>query len=407
MRAIRAEAQADHSATIRALVVGLVASCLVLQRFGLQFGSKGLNIVGPVGFMLMGIGLMRGAVAIDRQRLIVLIVLALLAIIGLYEHASFPSNFPPSPGLSSLLQFLVLSGFAVFSFAQPLPEAAFFRLVNNGLALVAVAGLLQFTLQFVGLGLFSFRGLVPASLLFEDGYNLMIPLGFGGLFKANGFFLLEPSIFSQFMALGLIIEVLTARRVGVALLLILALLSSASGTGWIVLGSFLLSAGFTMGLRGLATAGIVALVVMVVLAGVALLQPEFITILANRLDEVTRQGTSGHLRFVTPFWLLSDIVAREPLALLFGLGSGVSERLTMPYEFTVNTPVKIIAEYGVPTLLVYILLFVLGPKTHIQRVLITPALALLLLTGGYQQFPPILFFILLLLCVARLVPEPR
>lgn len=401
-----APADVDLGGLIRAIVVGLVASCLVLQRFGVPVGAKSISVVGPIGFVLMGFGMLRGAVAIDRQRLVALMVLTLLAIAGLYAHVTYPGNFSAAPELSSLLQFLLLSAFAVFSFTQALPEEAFFRLVNNCLAIVAVAGLLQFALQTVGLALFSFRGLVPAGLLFEDGYNLIIPLGYGALFKANGFFMLEPSIFSQFMALGLIIEVLTARRVGIAVLLLLALLSSASGTGWIVLASFLISAGFTMGLRGVATAAVVGTVVVAVLAGVAVLQPQFAATLADRLDEVTRQGTSGHLRFVTPFWLLSDIVSRQPQSLLFGLGAGVSERLMMPYEFTVNTPVKIIAEYGVPALLVYVLLFLLGHRTHIQRALTAPALVLLLLTGGYQQFPPILFFILLLLCVARLAPAP-
>lgn len=330
-------ADVDHSRQIRAIVLGLVASCLFLQRFGLPFGAKSIDVVGPVGFALMGLGIFRGAIAFDRRRLATFAVLTLLAIGGLYVHVTTPDSFAAAPEFSSLLQFLAMSGFAVFCFTEAMPEETFFRLINGGLILVALAGLLQFALQTAGL----------------------------------------------------------------------ALLSSASGTGWLVLGSFLITACFSMGMRGVATAAIVGLTLVAVLAGVALLQPEFAATLVDRLDEVTRQGTSGHLRFVTPFWMLGDILSRQPQAVLFGLGAGVSERLTMPYEFTVNTPVKIIAEYGLPALLAYVCLFLFGEKTHVQRALTAPALVLLLLTGGYQQFPPILFFIGLLLCVARLTPAAQ
>jgi len=52
---------------------------------------------------------------------------------------------------------------------------------------------------------------------------LRISVGVGDLLKANGFFLIEPSVFSQFMALALIIELLTTRRPRHMLLFIAAL----------------------------------------------------------------------------------------------------------------------------------------------------------------------------------------
>ena len=61
------------------------------------------------------------------------------------------------------------------------------------------------------------------------------------------------------------------------------------------------------------------------------------------------------------------------------------------YEYTVNTPVKIIIDYGIPALLVYVALLAFGRKTITQRALVLPGLMLLLFTGGYQQFAPVLF----------------
>ena len=88
----------------------------------------------------------------------------------------------------------------------------------------------------------------------EQWYNLVIPVGIGSLLKSNGFFIIEPSTFSQFMALGLIIEATLFRRPRYLIFFILALVLSFSGTGWIVLLSFLVAATFTLGRRGIVIA---------------------------------------------------------------------------------------------------------------------------------------------------------
>ena len=239
---------------------------------------------------------------------------------------------------------------------------------------MAVTGIVQFAAQFVGLRLFSFRGIVPASLLFEDGYNPQIPIGIGSLFKSNGGFMLEPSVFSQFMAFGLMLEVLVLRRPRVLALFTAGLVLSMSGTGWIVLAAFVISVAFSMGRRGIAIAAM-TLALLGLLAGAAtVLAPNAAGAFASRLDEVVRPGTSGHLRFVTPFWLLNDVLTEEPSAALLGIGSGGSERVLRPYEYTVNTPVKIALDYGFPALAVYVVLLAAGRKTLAQRSVLLPGL---------------------------------
>ena len=136
----------------------------------------------------------------------------------------------------------------------------------------------------------------------------------------------------------------------------------------------------------------------------AIVAPDLVAAVGSRLDEITRPGTSGHLRFITPFWMLSDVMSANPYAFLIGIGSGVSERLVLPYEYDVNTPVKVMVDYGAPALLSYVLLFVLGQKTRMQAAIVLPALVLFFFTGGYQQFPPMIFIVLLLTAVARLRP---
>ena len=383
-------------------VTVVVASSVLLQRFGLPAGEKAISVVGPIGLGFAALGLMQGTLCFSKARLPAFLALCLLAMLGMAWHQAVPGAFPIPPSLQSVLQFLILSSFATLSFSEPLPERVFFRRVNAVLGFVAAAGIVQFVAQFAGVRLFSFRGIVPNVLLFENGYNLQIPTGIGSLLKSNGFFLLEPSIFSQFMALALIIEAVSLRRLRFLLLFTGGLVLSMAGTGWLVLAAFLASTVFSMGKRGVLIlfAGLVGLALVGAVVLVA--APDVAAALGGRLDEISRPSTSGHLRFITPFWVVGDVLAQDPSVFWLGMGGGVVERLTLAYEYTVNTPVKIMLEYGLPALLAYVALLSLGRKTRAQWAVLAPCLVLLLLTGGYQQLPPVLFPVLLVMSVARL-----
>ncbi len=89
---------------------------------------------------------------------------------------------------------------------------------------------------------------------------MVIRVGIGDVLKSNGFFLMEPSACSQFMALGLIIEVLSARRIATLARFATGLLLSFSGTCWIVLAAFGRTAFVGLGRRG-AVIGLGALLI--------------------------------------------------------------------------------------------------------------------------------------------------
>ena len=385
----------------------MIAAALLLQRFGLPLGIRHFNLVGPVGIVLSIWGIANGTLALNRFRSIMFMVLGICSVAGLGWHALQPSvgmDVAAQPSLDSLLQFLLVTSVAMLSFAEPVDEAAFFRVINFWFAFVAVAGILQFVAQFAGLDLMSFTGYLPDNLLFEAGYNLRIGLGVGHLLKSNGFFLLEPSIMSQIMALGLIIEVLTFRRPLYLALFVAGMLLSFSGTGWIVLASFILAATFAMGWRGMTIAIATVVVLGLLLAACSFLFPDIFNAVMSRAGEISQPGTSGHLRFVTPFWALADIMASHPDAAMVGLGSGVSEHLNLPYEYDVNTPIKTVLEFGFPALIAYVLLILGGRKSPVQGALLVPCAVMFFFTGAYQQFAPILFPVLLLIGIARLEP---
>jgi hypothetical protein len=365
-------------------------------------GGASISVVGPIGLALAAYGLSKGSLALHRARVSIYLVLVVLAALGAAWEAVHPNSFAVPPIWPSLAQFLVLTSFATLTFAEEMDEAVFFGVVTKLLAIIAVAGIVQFFAQFAGIRIFQFTGLLPDKLLYEIGWNVVIPVGIGDITKANGFFLVEPSVFSQVMAIGLIIEVLSARRAIYLGLFAAGLMLSFSGTGWIILVGFGLTAFAGLGRRG-AVIGLAALLIVVLAFGaMSILAPDFAAQFQVRLTEFQTPGTSAHLRFITPFWLLGDVIAREPSSLLVGIGAGASERLTLPYIFDVNTPVKIVLEYGVPALIAYIALFLTGKRSRNQAALVIPAMIWFFVTGGYQQFPPVLFFVLLLLVVARL-----
>ena len=389
-----------------AFVIGLLVLCFFLQRFGLTFGDQSLNVVGPLGLGLAIAGVIGGRLTFSVARLCLSFAMLAMIMAGSAFDAANPQPFVGASSMGSLLQFVAITGFAVFSFRQPMDERVFFRIVQTFFLVVALAGILQFFAQMAGLRLFSFTGVLPSSLLVENGWNLEIPAGIGDLMKSNGFFLVEPSVLSQFMALAIAIELLYFRRRLHLAAFVLGLLLSFSGTGWLVLIAFALAVALRLGGRGVALAALLAVLLATAAGLTIVLAPDFAAVIQSRFGEISTPGTSGHMRFVTPFWLLGDMMARVPMASLLGIGAGTSEHLTLPYEYDVNTPVKISLEFGFPVFILYIALFVIGRRTERQSVLVLPGLVLLLLTGAYQQFAPIVFLVSLLLCIARLEQAP-
>ena len=377
---------------------------LLLQRFAIPAGAKGVEIVGPLGLVLAGWALLRGAFIIHRGRFILFALLTLWLLVGTARQAVHPNTFGQPISINSILQFLLLTGFCTLSFPVHLDEARFFRRAADILVLVAILGILQFALQVAGLRVFAFTGLLPARILFETGYNLIIPVGIGSLLKSNGMFLLEPSIFSQVMAIGLILEMLASRRLWYTGLFLAGLLVSFSGTGWIVLASFFVGAVLRLGLRGVAI-GLLALTVAgAAAAAVSLLAPDIAGVFAARFGEINQTGTSGNLRFVTPYQALESVWAREPWAWMFGIGAGAAEHLTLAYEYNVNTLTKIFMDLGLPAVILYFALILHAERTQIQNGLLLPSLVLLIFSGGYQEFAPVLFPIFLLICIPLLRP---
>ncbi len=387
---------------------GVIGCSLLTQRFGITSGTSFLDAVAPLGLLLGGVFLATGSLVLHRRRTALFALMCFLALLSAAVRTLVRGEMGGDASLTSLAQFLVLASFSTLTFAVPVDEPQFFRVVNGWFAVVAVAGVAEFFLQFAGLPMFVFAGTIPDQVLIEPFYNVAIPILNTGYFKSNGFFLVEPSLFSQNMAMALLIEVLALRRTIHLCLFGAGLVLSVSGTGWLMVIGFVLTVVLSLGARGVLVAVATVTIAGLALAGLALASPDIYEFLVSRTDEFQTPGSSAHLRFVTPWWVASDALRNSPMTALFGIGAGLSEHPTRPpaYDFTVNSVVKLLVEYGVPTLLTFLALFFAGRRTRIQSALVAPALVWLLPDGGNIQTPFVLFPVLLLIVVADLRPAP-
>ena len=382
----------------------LFACAIVFQRFGRVFSTTYLDAVTPIGLALVGIFVLRGTLVFNRRRLMIFGILCSLTMVGAVIGALGPDAVGGTPSINSLAQFLLLTSIGTLTFSQAVAERAFFRVVNRWIAVVAIAGVIEFSLQFIDVNLFTFSDFLPRTILVEQFWHVVIPIGDTRFFKSNGFFLLEPSLFSQYTALGLLIEMLVLRRIHYLCLFGAGLIISVSGTGWLMILGFIVTAVISLGGRGLLLGLATTAVGAMALGGLALVDPDIFHFLMSRTDEFTVPGSSGHLRFVTPWWLALDILNQAPGVILYGLGAGVSEHpgRSVPYDYNLNSIVKLLLEFGAPALISFLALFFTVRRTPAQKALVAPIMVWLLWDGTNVEIPFILLPSLLLLVIADL-----
>lgn len=262
----------------------------------------------------------------------------------------------------------------------------------------AVLGIMQVPLQKLTSStlLFTFDGYLPDAILLEH-VNTFQPLTYGStLYKSNGFLMIEPSTFSQFIAVAIIVELLFYQVKWCLALYGAALLFSYSGTGLIPLA--VVAPAILVSRRSYGTIIALALFVVLVLA-----TPDIwhTNILQQRTGEFSDTGASGYSRYIAPMDLIAQFLVPSPHDLLFGLGPGSMRphALLMPYDTADAAWAKVLFEYGlIGCLLFWPMLFNAvfsnAPSTWISTVLM---IGFLVFGGGFLD--PRLQALMLVFCV--------
>lgn len=207
--------------------------------------------------------------------------------------------------------------------------------------LTSILGLIQLLLMdsFV-----SFRDALPETFRI-NGYNTTNAITYGGsIYRANGFFFYEPSFFSQFLGLAILVEIRKWRNPIVIILFAAAMLASFSGTGLIMLGlGLLLIASSTISASKMDA--LIALLPLLIITWVGVyVFPEFFI---SRLEEFAQENSSAYIRFISPFIYVYESYTSSFTSMLIGVGPGLAGSLR-DAEIMADFPGigKILFEYG-------------------------------------------------------------
>lgn len=374
---------AEARPSLSPLVATALFCALYLQRFGLQAPGGAFVSAGQAIVLVAGVALLATRrVALDLTNLALLAAFLAYALLVSAAAVTWPLN---ATEIAPQSLFLLATLYAVLCFAPVrLDDTRDVLFVyNRHMLLFGILGIAQFALQFVGIRFFSFRGLVPEPFLIEHAYNVVIPLDYGSpYFKSNGVFFLEPSLFSQFSALALAIELVLFRRPAFLAVFAGAILVSYSGSGVLTLAAALvilsiLRPRYAILLVALGAAGAILLAVLSQVA------PEVHEYYVRRALEFQDDGTSGYLRYVTPYLLLGEVW--EGARLYFGYGPGTAEKFQIGFDYNVNAFVKIAVEYGLlGAALFFGFLFTAFCKRRAGAFLIVLCFSWYFLGGGYH-----------------------
>jgi hypothetical protein len=316
------------------ICLSLLYTTILFSTLALPGGAKQVPLSFLTGLLHFGLLAVLTRFAFNPFRL--LAVCAALAVIAL-ETALFHREYSPASLLYVAAIYLPLA------LTLPLLDASAVRTIWKHVSILsmaaAVCGLVQLVGQLLSSGMFldPIR-LLPQAILFQ-GYNTTYPVFYGGsLLKPNGMFLLEPSYFSQLVAMGLVSELVFFHRKWRIAVLITALAFSFSGTGILILLPALLFIGSSRVIVSFALFATALAAVMIVLG--------FGEFFADRAAETGQTGSSGNERFVAPYVEIVQEWSDSTMICLFGKGAGSSERMSTAVETAFGAIPKVGLEYG-------------------------------------------------------------
>jgi hypothetical protein len=363
---------------------------LVLPILGATFFSKfalpgvkaeGIGMGFPILYLALAAGMCAaGIVRIEPARLIFYCLM--VSVIGGVtvlqgENISLPSL--------AFLMLLHLPYVVYMADAERVMKTIVAVFLNVAL-LIALCGIGQYVLQFfvAPAYVFPLENFLPADLR-VSGFNMQAPIAYGSsIYRANGVFMQEPSFFSQFLAIAVLVELLGPARLWRVAMCAVAIMASHSGTGLIVLAVCLPILIVTHRRWNLVVIAVITLLLLILVAPYLHLEH-----LIARIGEFGSERSSAYERFVGGFRIFEASVAADPAKLLFGYGAGSYRDLVhgLKHPAAEMALFKIVIEYGLVGTLLYfgfVLFCIFGSRGPFVLRL---ALAVtLFLNGAYNTF---------------------
>jgi hypothetical protein len=284
-----------------------------LSKFAFPpFGKQGLGISIFVLLAAPLAGAFSGCIRIEPRRLTLYVTL--IGLLGVMQILQ-PGAFSPL----SLLLLVVVHLPYIFEVPHGDGGARIIKFFLGIATVFALLGIAQYSLQFVisPRYLFPIENFVPDTFIVQR-FNHQAAMEYASEeYRANGVFLLEPSFFSQLLAVAIVAELCTLGRITQLVVFGVALIVSYSGTGLVVLAICLPLCLFAQRRWGLLLVGVVA-----VIAILALYEFFHVGRLLSRIGEFSSIRSSGYTRFVGGFYLFDQFLWQDPWRALFGYGAG-------------------------------------------------------------------------------------
>lgn len=312
-------------------------------------GQAGISIAIPAMLAAVGFAVLCQRAVVDLRAMV-----AFLALMGTLMCMQLAAE--PAFSTASLLLLAALHVPYVFRMAHPPHYARILDFFQKIGLILAVLGVAQYMLQFVvGPALaFPMENYFPKSFL-VGSFNQQAPLSYGSTtYRANGMFMVEPSVFSQFMAFTILIELLTRKRWWFIALAAWAMLLSYSGTGVVLLiGSvlaLLASRGKWTWLLALALGAMAFIALSEVMRNIP-----YLNHLVGRTAEFGSTGSSGFARFVGGYYMFEQLLWPDLLHSLVGFGAGSFRGYSALANFPASEMAifKVIFEFGILGALLY------------------------------------------------------
>lgn len=381
---------AHDAKSVRRWLFIILFSAVFLQRFGIPLGPDGTPFNLMVTLGAIGALFLTGRVDVEPIRCALVLLFAAYSLVGTMfngDHASW------------LSAGFVLATYIPFAFVLRDSDAYFtdcLRAYQSMMVVCAACGIAQFFLQYVISShlLYTFHGFLPPAMLI-DGFANLLPISYGSpLNRSNGFFMVEPSTFSQFVAISIIIELVFFQVKWRLILFGASLLFAYSGTGLVAL---VLVPVILLHRRSFGT-----IAVLLLFAGLAAMTSQLwhMDVIGKRATEFNSNESSAHARYFAPADLLAEYLLPFPQRLLFGAGPGSLRTyiLLMPFETHDPAWAKLLFEYGIFGSILFWTLYILAVFVRSPSMWMSVALTIGYLSFGGELLDPRLGALLVVFC---------
>lgn len=371
------------------LLLLLAPAILLLERFWL---AALVPWILPITILVVLAAYHRGSVRLDRRRVSAFLAFGGLALLSAFIHGWLGDVF----SARSLAYLLVTYCLFVVVPTVAGDQVRLLRLWQSVSLLCALLGILQFVLFLTTKQVFDVGELLPPSIGTNTGYNTLDFDPTRTLLRSNGMIFLEPSFFSQFMALALVIEATVFRKPYRLGCFLAALLCSMSGTGILMVGAALSVAvvvhpALFLRRGTVAWVGAVALLVVAVATLVPTLRDYFAERIFSSLTLETR-NVSSYVRFVAPWVAVGNLFEMGGAETALGLGPGLSQvsKLRVGTQVNLNPITQVAVNYGIVTTAAFVIFVAavsLRRYTKAQWIVMSTVLFQYLLCSGSLLTP--------------------